>query len=325
MTSLREPDPLDAAPLLAVLGPTAVGKSALALELAERADAEILSLDSMLVYRGLDVGTAKPTAAERARVPHHLLDLVDPPERFDVLRYLDDARRAVADVLARGRRPLFVGGTAFYYRALVHGLFEGPPVDPELRARFEARADAEGLAALHDELRRVDPDSAARIHPNDRKRVVRALEVFEQVGEPLSARQREWGWGDDRPPPGRARRVVALRRPAEELEERIRARTEEMLAAGWIDEVRAVQGGPGFGPTSIQALGYREVLAHLAGELDQDELRERIALRTRQFARRQRTWLRRFDELHWVDVDRPDAVDVCLAHLTGRGEVEAGA
>lgn len=307
--SRAEPDPLDAAPLHAVLGPTAVGKSALALELAERAGAEILSLDSMLVYRGLDIGTAKPSAAERARVPHHLLDLVDPPERYDVLRYLADARRAVADVRARGRRPLFVGGTAFYYRALVQGLFEGPPVDHELRARIEARAEAEGLAALHRELRRIDPDSATRIHPNDRKRVVRALEVFEQTGDPLSVQQREWGWSEGRPPPGRARRVVALRRPAAELEERIRARTAEMLAAGWIDEVRALRDGPGFGPTSIQALGYSEVLLHLDGELDRDELRERIALRTRQFARRQRTWFRRFPEIRWIDPASRDAFD----------------
>ncbi|MEZ5980275.1 MAG: tRNA (adenosine(37)-N6)-dimethylallyltransferase MiaA [Planctomycetota bacterium] len=285
--------------MLALVGPTASGKTELGVELARRLGAEVGSLDSMLVYRGMDVGTAKPTLAERGGVPHHLFDLCDPRERYDVQRYLADAATAEREVEARGSRALFVGGTGFYLKALVHGLFDGPPVDVELRARLEARAREEGAVALHRELMQLDPVLARRLHPNDVRRVVRGLEVHEQTGRRLSELQTEWGGA------GRAARVFVLAPPPEELERRIAARTEAMLAAGWIEEVRAVLDGGGFGPTSCQALGYPEVVAYLEGRLGRDELAPAIALRTRQFARRQRTWFKHFAGAEHVPYELP--------------------
>lgn len=286
----------DDAPLDFLVGPTAAGKTALALEVAERAGAEILSLDSMLVYRGMDVGTAKPDAAARARVPHHLLDLVDPPERYHVHRYLADFAAAWRGVTAAEKRALVVGGTGLYLKALTYGLFEGPPHDEALREELNARVAAEGSGVLHAELAAVDAESAARIHPNDAKRVVRGLEVYRASGRPLSAWQREWRASRRRPA-----RIVGLDVAPAELDARIAARTRAMLDAGWIEEARRVREGPGFGPTSIQALGYAEVLRHLDGELDRDALADLIRLRTRQFARRQRTWFRGFTDVEWID------------------------
>ena len=290
-------DPLDREPLCALVGPTASGKTALALEVAERAGAEILSLDSMLVYRGLDVGTAKPTGPERARVRHHLLDLVGPEERYDVQRYLADARAALEEVRARGARALFVGGTGFYLAALLRGIFEGPRVEPGIRAALEARAREVGPAALFAELTARDAASAARLHPNDVRRVVRALEVLEQTGRPLSDWQREW-----RATPGpreRSARLVGLEVPRAELDARIRARTEAMLSAGWREEALAVRAARGFGPSAAQALGYAEVLAWADGALDREQAAERIQQRTRQFARRQLTWFRKLP-IRWL-------------------------
>lgn len=288
----------DAQELRVILGATASGKTALALAVAERAGAEIISLDSMLVYRGMDIGTAKPNAAERARVPHHALDLVEARDEFTVHHYLNVAEAALASASERGVRALFVGGTAFYYKALVHGLFRGPELDPTLRRELEQRFDGEGAAAMHAELTRVDPRSAARIHANDKKRVVRALEVFLQTQRPLSEHQREWGWGDDGDgrDGGRARRVVELVFPVEELDARIATRTRAMLDAGWVDEAVRLRERGGFSATSKQALGYAEVLRLADGDVTRAEAELEIALRTRQFARRQRTWLRKFDE-----------------------------
>ena len=293
-------DPLDRQPLLFLVGPTASGKSELALPLAEAIGAEVLALDSMTVYRGLDVGTAKPGAPERARVPHHLLDLAEPSERYDVQRYLRDARAALADIQARGRRGLFVGGTGFYLRALTHGLFEGPDPDPELRAALERRADEQGSEALHTELARRDPDAAARIHPNDRKRVVRALEVLEQTGRTLTDWQAQWRDAEGAERAGRARRILGLAPPRDLLDERIERRVERMLASGWIDEVARIRNASGFGPTARAALGVPEILAHLSGELPRTELVPRITTRTRRFARSQLTWLRRYPDIEWA-------------------------
>jgi len=286
--------------LLALVGATAVGKSAFALELAEELGLEIVALDSMQVYRGMDIGTAKPTCAERARVPHACLDLVEPSERYDVSRYLVDARAALERARAAGRRALFVGGTGLYLKALAQGLFAGPPRDPRLRAELEGRARAQGSAVLHGELARVDPVSAARIHPHDEKRVVRALEVLAQTGRTLSAWQREWGW-DGRAGARRALRIVGLALPAAEHAERIRSRVEAMLAQGWVEEARAIRASCGFGPSAIQALGYREVLALADERLAPDACRERIEQLTRRFVRRQGTWFRSFPEIRWLD------------------------
>lgn len=288
------------APLAFLVGGTAVGKSTLALELAERAGAELLSMDSMLVYRGLDIGTAKPSPEERRRVAHHLIDLADPHERYDLQRYLADFEIALADLRQRGVRALVVGGTALYLQALIYGLFEGPAVDLELRGRWQARAREEGSAALHLELSRVDPALAERVHPNDEKRIIRGLEVWEQTQRPLSQWQTEWKReGAQRP--GRPRKLLGLRRAESLSDARIRKRTRAMLDAGWVEEALAIQAAGGFGETAIQALGYREVLALAAGQATREETEELIALRTRQFARRQRTWYRRFEEIQWID------------------------
>jgi len=304
-------DPLDQGTLLFLVGCTASGKSALAPEVARRAGAEVLSLDSMLVYRGMDVGTAKPTEEERGGVAHHLIDVAEPSERFHVQRYVELAREAVRGCRARGVLPLFVGGTPLYMRALIHGLFDAPPHDATLRDALVQRARDEGAPALHAELERLDPRSAARVHPNDAKRVVRALEVLRQTGRPLADWQREWAPGG-REAPGRRRRIAGLAPEPAELERRIPARTRALFEAGWVEEARRVRSDPGFGPTAIQALGYREVLAHADGDLGRAECEERVNVRTRQLARRQRTWFRRFPEIEWVPAGTRNAREQVL-------------
>lgn len=270
-------------------GPTASGKTALSLALAERLGCELCSMDSMLVYRGLDVGTAKPTAAERARVPHHGIDLVEPEAAFGVPDWLAAAEAALADARARGVRLVFVGGTAFYLKALTSGLFEGPAPDLALRRELERAWDERGARALHDELAAVDPASAARLHANDRKRVVRALEVWRQSGRPLSQWQTQWGAA-----PARPLRLVALTLAPERQAERIEARTRAMFDAGWEDEVRGLLERDALGPTASQALGYAQVAALVRGELTRDAAIADVAAATRRFARKQRTWLRHF-------------------------------
>lgn len=295
--------------LHALVGPTASGKTALALAVAERAGAEVVSLDSMQVYRGMDIGTAKATQAERARVPHHMLDLVEPSERFDVQRFLAALAPILADVDRRGVRVLFVGGTAFYLKALTHGLFDGPPADLALRASLEAELAERGAEAMHADLQAVDSASAARLHPNDTRRVLRALEVHRQTGRPLSEAQQQWGW-DGGDSAGCERRLVGVGRTVEELDARIRSRASVMLDAGWAEETAAIRDGCGFGETAIQALGYPQVLRLLAGELTRDECCAEIGLRTRQFARKQRTWYRKFDDIVWLDAESPLEVRV---------------
>ncbi|MCY2960676.1 MAG: tRNA (adenosine(37)-N6)-dimethylallyltransferase MiaA [Planctomycetota bacterium] len=288
-----------------MIGPTASGKSAVALCVAEAVGAEIVSLDSMQVYRGMDVGTAKPEASERARVVHHMLDVADPSDRYDVTRFLGDLATALADIRARGKRALFVGGTGFYLKVLSAGLFRGPDVEPALRAELERRAQEEGPLALHAELARADPRSAAKLHPNDVKRVVRALEVWRQTGRPLSAWQTQWGSATAVP-----RTLVGLEVAVPELDRRIAARAHQMLAAGWPAEAARIRDGSGFGPTAVQALGYAEALAVHEGLLTTTEAARRIALATRQFARRQRTWYRKFPDVTWIGAENRAPADL---------------
>jgi len=287
--------------LRAIIGPTASGKSELALRVAEQAGAEIVSLDSMLVYRGMDVGTAKPDAVMRGRVRHHMIDLVEPDVRYDVQRFLRDLGPVLAEIDARGARPLFVGGTAFYLKVLTHGLFQGPEVDLDLRADVERRVDELGPDAAHAWLERVDPLSAERLHANDRRRVVRALEVQEQTGRALSDWQREWRSPSGVPSAGAARRLVGVGHGVPDLDQRIHERTRRMLAGGWVEEALGIRARTGFGSTAIQALGYAQVLRLADGDLDEDACIDEIALRTRQFARKQRTWYRKFDEIAWLE------------------------
>jgi tRNA dimethylallyltransferase len=273
-------------------GPTASGKTAVGVALARRIGAEVLALDSMTVYRGLDVGTAKPTAAERGGIPHHLLDIVEPWESFSVAAYRDRAGAILAELEARGVPALFVGGTPLYLKALLRGLAPVPPADADLRARLEVEADAEGAESLHRRLAALDPAAAARLHPNDRRRLVRALEVVATTGRPLSAQQTE----HDRPAAGV--RVVALARPRPELHRRIDERVISMFESGFLDEVRRLLALPHpLGTTARQAAGYAEAIDHLEGRLGRDAAIARTQARTRQLAKRQETWFRGLAEV----------------------------
>ena len=273
---------------VAVLGPTASGKSALALALAERAGGEIVACDSQQVYIGMDIGTAKPTRAERARVPHHALDLVRPDEPFHAVRWAAVARAAIADVSARGRMPIVVGGTGLYYRALVAGLFNAPPPDAAIRARHRAAAAAEGVEALHARLAAVDPEAAVAIRTRDLVRISRALEVYEQTGVPITVLRRRAA-----PPADLAPTVLLLDPPLEALRARIAARVDAMIAAGFLDEVRALRAA-GYGPAlkPLQALGYAQLGAVVDGTASLADAIAETVRATSAYARRQRTWFR---------------------------------
>ncbi len=284
-------------------GPTAVGKTAVGVALARRLGAEVVALDSMTLYRGMDIGTAKPTPAERGGVPHHLIDVLDPWESASVADYRDRAIRVVADLEGRGRRALFVGGTALYLKALLRGLFEGPGADPALRKALEEEADRLGDPAMHARLAGLDPAAASRLHPNDRRRVVRALEVIEATGRTLTEQQVEHG----RPAPDSVP-VFALERPRAELLGRIDRRVEAMFAEGLVEEVRALHFAPR--PLALapsQGVGYREVIDLLEGRVDLAGAVSMTQARTRQFAKRQATWFRGLIEVRaWpVAPDEP--------------------
>ena len=276
---------------LCLAGPTASGKTAAAMAFSATQAVEIVSVDSALVYRGMDIGTAKPGVAERAAVPHHLIDLLDPAQTYSAARFVADAQRAAAEVRARGRLPLLVGGTMLYFKALREGLDAIPSASPALRAQLDARAAAEGWAALHAELARVDPITAARLAPADRQRVQRALEVYLSSGQPLS----DWQRGAQPDADASAAWPLLSLEPTDRgwLHERIAARFDAMLAAGFLDEVRALRARDDLHPglPSMRAVGYRQAWAALQdGSLD--GLREAAVAATRQLARRQLTWLR---------------------------------
>ena len=284
---------------LAVLtGPTAAGKSELALRIAETLELEILSADSMTVYRRMDIGTAKPSVEDRARVLHHGIDLVDPWEEFDTARFVEHADAAIAAAHGRGHGVLVVGGTPLYLMALLRGFFDGPRANAEVRARLRAR-EQQTPGSLHTELGKVDREAADRIHPNDLKRIVRALEVFELCGTPISTLQRQFEHGPPRYPYRAA--WIALER--ETLRTRVRARTSAMLDAGLVDEVRAIEAAGGFSVAAGSAIGYRETREFLAGKLAADEFPYRIRSATHRLVRRQETWFRRFPNLTRVPLD----------------------
>ena len=280
-------------------GPTACGKSDVALELAEQVRVErgqtfeIVALDSMTLYRRMNIGTAKPTGAERLRLPHHLLDVIEPSQEFSVAEYVIAAERVCREIVARGGIPLFVGGSGLYLRSLLRGVFEGPAANDELRTRLESEAARDGAESLHRRLRQVDPNTAERLHPNDLRRVVRALEVIELTGHPLSAQHRE----EPLPTDQRPANVIWLWPPRDWLYGRINRRVEAMRDAGWIDEVRSLLAEPQpLSGTASQALGYKELAEHLRGERTLAETIELIQTRTRQFAKRQHTWFRNLEE-----------------------------
>lgn len=293
-------------PILVILGPTASGKSELALRAAERVGGEILSVDSMQVYRHMNIGTAKPTAAEQARVRHHVIDVLEPSETFTVARFVELADRTIADAAARHVPLIAVGGTPLYYKALFEGMFEGPSASSEIRDRLRALGNDE----LHHRLAEVDPAAAARIHLNDTKRLIRALEVHELTGRPISSLQIEWA-----APTQRHRAIwFGFEWEREALNRRINARVKSMIAAGWVEETGSLLDRFGeLSKTAAEAAGYRELIEHLAGRMALDDAIERIKVATRQLARRQIKWFRRFPNVTWLAGDSP--ADQLLAAL----------
>ena len=276
----------------ALLGPTASGKSQMAMALAERVPLEIVSMDSAQVYRGLDIGTAKPSAAERSRVPHHLIDMIDPDQSYSTGRWRADAIRCVGEILSRGKVPLIVGGTMLYYRALVGGLDSLPQADAGIRAAINAEAHDKGWAALHAELAKVDPAAARRIPVRDAQRIQRALEVWRLTGKPMSSLQGR----SNAALPFALKAFALVPHDREALAERIAARFDAMLAAGLVDEVRRLRGRYKLSAAlpSMRAVGYRQVWQHLEGEIDAAAMRNQAVAATRQLAKRQLTWLRSF-------------------------------
>ncbi|BBL71674.1 tRNA (adenosine(37)-N6)-dimethylallyltransferase MiaA [Methylogaea oryzae] len=294
-------------PVLLLMGPTASGKSDLAVRLAERLDGEIVSVDSAMVYRGMDIGTAKPTLAQRRGIVHHLIDILDPAEAFSTGMFRDAVLALVGEIRGRGRLPILAGGTMLYFNALLRGLAALPAADPALRRELEDWGEREGQAALHERLRQVDPVSAARIHPNDPQRTQRALEVFLLTGKPLTEL-----WAAEHAPPLPFRPVKVVVAPADrsELHRRIAQRFHAMLESGLVEEVERLyrRGDLDVSLPSIRAVGYRQVWGYLSGEHGWDVMVEKGIAATRQLAKRQFTWLRREDDALWRDSEPAESL-----------------
>jgi len=311
-------------PLIAILGPTATGKSALGIALAERFNGEILNCDSTAVYRGFDIGTDKVPLEQRRGIPHHLIDIADPTDEYTAAQFARDAASVIADLHAKGKLPIVVGGTGFYYRALTRGLFPGPGKDAELRERLEAIARRKGVERLHRMVTRVDPDSGARIQPRDLKRLVRALEVYFQTGKPLTAH-----FEDTVSPLGPDVTIgaIALRMPAPWLADRLARRVDEQFEAGLLDEIRALLAA-GVPPDArpFGGLVYRQALEHLRGVRDEASTRALIAQENRKYARRQLIWFRKEPNLVWFDGPGTNAEvqDSVIRELTARDLLKDG-
>jgi len=285
--------------MIVITGPTASGKTSVGIAAAEALGGEIVSADSMQIYRGLDIGTASPTPEDRARVAHHLIDIRYPWESYDAAAFVRDAQLAAQDIERRGKVAVIVGGTALYLKALLEGLFDGPPANAEVRERLHAVAARDGSAELHKMLSEVDPDAAARLHPNDELRIVRALEVFECTGQPISEQQRQFGRRRD----GLDATFVCLARGLDDLDRRIDSRVDVMFEQGLVDETRRAVAHPsGLGRTPRQALGYRQVIDHLAGCAALVECVQSVKQATRRFARKQVNWFRHFAGMKTLDI-----------------------
>ena len=296
-----------------ILGVTGSGKGALGFELARRMGGEIISVDSMKVYRRMDIGTAKPSAQRRQQVPHHLIDVAEPSESFSVDRFLALTETAAGGIEAAGLPVIAVGGTAMYIKAMLYGLFEGPAADMEIRDRLKREIDADGSKNLHSRLAKADPQAAERIHPNDQRRIIRALEVFELTGKPISSLQTQFeaqnvshGW-----------RIIGLRREKADASGRINARVKRMIDGGLVDEVEGLLAEDM--PLSRQAacaIGYAEIIEHLQDSLTLDEAVERIKVNTRRLAKGQRTWFKTFKDVNWLDIDPDEPVESMLKRAT---------
>lgn len=328
-------DSTELPPAIFLMGPTAAGKTDLALDLCDRLPCDIISVDSAMIYRGMDIGTAKPSAEELLRAPHRLIDICDPAERYSAADFRRDALREMAAIRERGRVPLLVGGTMMYFKALLHGMADLPSAEPALRAQLEARAEQEGWSALHDQLRTLDPVAAEAIHPNNRQRVLRALEVVLISGRPISA-----AWADsqtaggtvDYPyltrwqadaPGGLPYNVVQLSIAPDNrtvLHERIRLRFEKMLEMGFLDEVKALRARGDLHPglPSIRCVGYRQAWSWLDGEGDYEAFVEKGVAATRQLAKRQLTWLRKWSDVNWINSEISGTLSRALKIIQSR-------
>jgi len=291
--------------MIMILGVTASGKGKIAFELAKQINAEIISIDSMKVYRRMDIGTAKPPKEIREQIPYHLIDIVEPSESFSVGKFLDLAYEAIEQTKANGKNIIAVGGTALYIKALLYGLFEGPGADEQIRAKLQQRIQNEGLEVLYNELLKIDADACRLIHPNDTKRIIRALEVYELTGRPISSFQTQWNnqtvydW-----------KIIGLRREKELESKRINARVKKMIDTGLIDEVKRLLAEDK--PLSKQArcaIGYAEIIDYLDGKTSLDKAVELIKQNTRRLAKHQRTWFKTFKNVNWLDVTENETID----------------
>jgi len=290
--------------IIIICGPTCTGKTAVGVELAKKFHGEIVSADSQQVWRGFDVGTAKPARDERAAVPHHLIDIANPSERFDAAQFVSLADSAIADIVSRGRVPFVVGGTGMYIRMLLHGVCDAPPRDDDVRVELEAEIAERGLPALHARLAEVDPKTAQAISPNDRTRIVRALEIYALTGEAPSELRSAHGFLERR----YAALKIGINMPRETLYERINHRCERMIAEGLVVEVKLLLGKHGPGVQPFSAVGYKEILSHVGGSLDLAETVELMKQSTRRFAKRQLTWFRADPEIRWHAPDDIKAI-----------------
>ncbi len=306
------------APLICIVGPTAVGKTEIAIQLAQQLDAEIVSLDSRQIYREMDIGTAKPTPDQRGAVPHHLIDCVDVDQPFSVAEYQRLADAAITQIRERDKRTMAVGGAGLYFRGLIDGLFDGPGADVEIRAKLQREADELGNITLHERLRQCDPEAADRVHPNNLVRVIRALEVYELTGKPISALQRQWKMDEPRYP----FRAFGFDMPREALYRRIEDRVDLMVDAGLIEEVKGLlnRGYPR-NCVAMQSFGYKELIDYLDGLRTLDEAITLLKQNTRRFAKRQLTWFRNDPRIEWIDISEFSSMEGIVDNLLVRNPI----
>ena len=301
--------------LICILGPTAVGKTEISIRLAQHLNAEIVSLDSRQIYRHMDIGTAKPTPQQRQAARHHLIDCVGVDGPFSVADHQRLADAAIGDINRREKQPLIVGGAGLYFRALIDGLFEGPGADAAIRARLKREAEESGTAVLHERLHRRDPEAADRIHPNNLVRVIRALEVYELTGQPISSLQRQW----KRSAPRYPFRAFGLKMPRDLLYYRIETRVDQMIESGLIEEVKKLLGG-GYPRDCIamQSFGYKEIIDYLDGQRMLDEAIVLLKQNTRRFAKRQLTWFRNDPRIEWINISDFPSIEQIVDNLLAK-------
>ena len=305
-------------PLICIVGPTAVGKTKIAIQLAQYLNAEIVSLDSRQIYREMDIGTAKPTPDQRGAVPHHLIDCVEVDQPFSVAEYQRLADAAITEIHGREKQAMAVGGAGLYFRSLIDGLFDGPGADAEIRAKLQREADEHGNDTLHERLRQCDPETANRVHPNNRVKVIRALEVYELTGKPISALQQQWKTDEPRYP----FRAFGLNMPREILYRRIEDRVEEMVEVGLIEEVKWLldQGYPR-DCVAMQSFGYKELIEYLDGTRTFDEAIALLKQNTRRFAKRQLTWFCNDSRIEWMDISQFSSMEGIVDNLLVKNSV----